>query len=450
MRDLSTGPVGWQIFKFALPMLVGNIFQQLYNVVDTIVIGMFIGTNALAATGASFPIIFVLVSLVIGITTGSSILISHLFGAKDLVKVKRAIDTTFIFLFFSSIVLTILGLVFIDYIWVLIDLPTYLVADATLYFNIYAAGLIMLFGYNGVSAILRGLGDSKTPLYFLIVAAVLNIVLDLLFVLVFGWGIAGVAIATVVAQGVSFGLSVWYLNKYHKLIRISHKGMLFDKALFLQGLRIGIPTGMQHTFVALGMMALLRFVNGFGSATIAAYTIAGRIDSLAMIPAMNFSMALSTFVGQNLGANKPERVKEGLRKTILMSSVVSVVFTAVAWIFGKQLMGMFTTDAQVIAIGYNYLIIVSSFYVFFSAMFATNGVLRGAGDAMVPMIITLVSLWVLRVPASYFLSEKIGVVGIWWGIPAAWFVGWLLSYAYYKSGRWKTNGFSERMQNAGS
>jgi len=447
MRDLSTGPVGMQIFKFALPMLVGNVFQQMYNVVDTIIIGKFIGTQALASTGASFPIIFVLISLVIGITTGSSILISHLFGAKELPKVKRAIDTTFIFLFFSSLLLTAFGLLFIDFIWVLIDLPEYLVANATLYFNIYASGLVFVFGYNGVSAILRGLGDSKTPLYFIIVASIVNIVLDLLFVLVFGWGIAGVAFATVIAQAFAFGLSVWYLNKYHKLIRISHKGMVFDKGLFMQSLRIGIPTGMQHTFVALGMMALLRFVNGFGTATIAAYSIAGRIDSLAAIPAMNFSMALSAFVGQNLGANKPERVKEGLRKTLMMSSAVSLAATLVVWLFGRQMMAVFTADAEVIEIGYQYLIIVGSFYILFSAMFATNGLLRGTGDAIVPMIITLFSLWVLRVPASYLLSGHIGAIGIWWSIPIAWFAGWLISYTYYKSGRWKSNGFSIKIQN---
>lgn len=438
MRDLSQGSPGKQIFAFAMPMLLGNVFQQLYNIVDTIIIGRYIGTDALAAAGASFPVIFVLISLVIGITTGTTIIISQYFGAKDYVRVRRAIDTAFIFLFFGSLVLTILGLILIGPIWKLLALPEHLVSDATLYFNIYAIGLVVMFGYNGVSAVLRGLGDSKTPLYFLIIATILNIILDLVFVLVFGWGIAGVAIATVVAQGISFGLSVIYLNRYHQLIRVSYSGLVFDRDIFLKSLRIGVPTGLQHTFVSLGMMALLRIVNGFGTNTIAAYTIAGRIDSFAALPAMNISMALSTFVGQNLGANKPERVRAGLRSTMLWTSVISLFVTVVAWLFGRDMMRVFTADPEVIEIGYEYLIIVSTFYILFSAMFVTNGVLRGAGDTLIPMFITLFALWVFRIPSSWFLSIKMGTNGIWWGIPIAWFFGWLLSYLYYKSGKWRS------------
>ncbi|MEE4177240.1 MAG: MATE family efflux transporter [Bacteroides sp.] len=438
MRDLTTGSPGKQIFLFALPMLLGNVFQQLYNIVDTIIIGRYIGTNAVAAAGASFPVIFVLISLVIGITTGTTIIISQYYGAKDYEKVKRAIDTAFIILFFGSVILTVLGLVLIGPIWRLLALPEHLVKDATLYFNIFALGLVLMFGYNGVSAVLRGLGDSKTPLYFLIIATILNIFLDLLFVLVFGWGIAGVAIATVVAQGISFGLSVYYLNRYHQLIRVSYSGLVFDRDIFRKSLRIGIPTGLQHTFVSLGMMALLRIVNGFGTSTIAAYTIAGRIDSLAAMPAMNFSMALSTFVGQNLGANKPERVKAGYRSTLSMTTIISLLVSLLAWLFGRQMMGAFTTDPEVIQIGYEYLVIVSSFYILFSAMFTTNGIMRGAGDTIVPMFITLFSLWVLRIPGSYFLSQRMGTDGIWWGIPLAWFFGWLLSWFYYRTGKWRS------------
>ena len=438
MQDLTKGNPGKQIFAFAVPMLLGNVFQQFYNIVDTIIIGRYIGTDALAATGATFPVIFVLISLVIGITTGTSIIISQYFGAKDYTRVKRAIDTTFIFLFFASIALTVLGLLLIGPVWRLLALPQHLVADATLYFNIFAIGLVFMFGYNGVSAVLRGLGDSKTPLYFLIIATILNIILDLLFVLVFKWGIAGVAIATVVAQGVSFGLSILYLNRYHQLIRVSYSGIVFDRDIFRKSLRIGIPTGLQHTFVSLGMMALLRIVNSFGTNTIAAYTIAGRIDSFAALPAMNISMALSTFTGQNLGANKPERVRAGLKSTMQWTSALSLLVTLIVWVFGRDLMRVFTTDPNVIEIGYEYLIIVSTFYIFFSAMFVTNGVLRGAGDTLIPMFITLFALWVFRIPSSYLLSLKFGTIGIWWGIPIAWFLGWLLSFLYYKSGKWRT------------
>lgn len=440
MRDLSEGPVGKQIFLFAMPMLLGNVFQQLYNIVDTIIIGKYIGTDALAAAGASFPVIFVLISLVIGITTGTTIIISQYFGAKDFELVKRAIDTAFIFLFFASLLLTLIGIASIGYVWELIGLPEHLRKDASLYFNIFASGLVLMFGFNATSAVLRGLGDSKTPLYFLIISTFLNIGFDLLFVLVFGWGIAGVAVATVLAQGIAFGLGIWYLNRTHKIIRFAYKGLVFDRHLFRESIRIGLPTGFQHTFVALGMMALLTIVNRFGTATIAAYTIAVRIDSFASLPAMNFGLALSTFVGQNIGAARFDRVKEGLKATLLMSSMVSVTVTLAAWFFGKELMQIFTHDEQVIEIGYSYLVIVSSFYVLFAAMFATQGVLRGAGDTLVSMFITLFSLWVLRIPASYFLSLEYGTNGIWWGIPVAWLFGFVASLIYYQSGKWKTKG----------
>ena len=437
MRDLSQGPVAKQIFIFALPMLLGNVFQQMYNIVDTIIIGQYIGTEALAAAGASFPVIFVLVSLVIGITTGTTIIISQYYGAKNYEGVRRAIDTAFVFLFFASIGLTILGLVFIEDVWRLIGLPENLIPDATLYFSVYASGLVLMFGYNAVSAVLRGLGDSKTPLYFLIISTILNIGFDLLFVLVFKWGIGGVAFATVLAQGIAFGMSVIYLNRTHKLIRVAVKGLVFDWDIFKKSLRIGIPTGMQHTFVSLGMLALISIVNRFGTDTIAAYTIAWRIDSFAAMPAMNFGLALTTFVGQNLGANRPDRVRQGLRATLLMSTAVSLTVTFVAWVFGRYLMGIFTSNEVVIDIGYNYLIIVSSFYVIFSAMFVTQSVMRGAGDTLVPMFITLIALWLLRIPASHFLSLRFGETGIWWGIPVAWMFGFIAAYIYYRTGRWK-------------
>lgn len=437
MKDLTQGPVAGKIFFFALPMLVGNVFQQLYNIVDTIIIGKYIGTEALAAAGASFPVIFVLISLVIGITTGTTIIISQYYGAKRYDDVRKAIDTAFIFLFFGSLALTVLGLVFINSIWELIGLPVHLRTDATAYFNVFAMGLVLMFGFNGVSAVLRGLGDSKTPLYFLIISTFLNIGFDLLFVLVFGWGIASVAFATVLAQGIAFALSVIYLNRYHKLIRIAYKGLVFDRDIFRNSLRIGVPTGIQHTFVSLGMMALLSIVNRFGTETIAAYTIAGRIDSFAALPAMNFSMALSTFVGQNLGANRADRIRSGLKATLIMTTLVSVTVSLTAWFFGRELMRVFTDNPEVIEIGYAYLVIVSSFYIVFSAMFVTNGVLRGAGDTLIPMFITLVSLWFLRIPLSHFLSLRMGTDGIWWGIPIAWLFGLLASYIYYRTGRWK-------------
>ncbi len=437
MKDLSVGSPAKQILIFTIPMLIGHGFQQMYNIVDTIILGKFIGTDAVAAAGASFPVIFVLVSLVIGITTGITVVVSQYFGAKDYAKVKRAIDTATIFLFFGSILLSVLGLLFIDQVWVLLDLPDNLIEGATVYFNVYAIGLVFMFGYNGIGAVLRGLGDSKTPLYFLVLATILNIGLDLLFVLVFNWGIAGVAIATVVSQAVAFGLCVVYLNRYHKLIRVSHKGLVFDREIFWKSVKIGLPPGIQHTAVATGMLALLKIVNNFGTITLAGYSIAGRIDSFAALPAMSFSAALSVFVGQNIGAKRPERIKQGFRSTLLMTTVYSVTISLIAWFFGRELMGLFTSDRQVIEVGYEYLVIVSSFYIFFSAMFANHGLLRGAGDTLIPMFITILALWLMRIPISYFLSQKMGTVGIWWGIPIAWVFSWFITHLYYLSGKWR-------------
>ncbi len=437
MHDLTRGPEGKQIFIFALPMLLGNVFQQLYHIVDTLIIGHYLGTEALAASGASFPVIFVLISLMIGITTGINVVISQYFGSKDYKNVKKAIDTALIFLFVSSIGLSILGLLLSEHIFRLIGLPEELMSQATQYFNVYVAGLIFMSGYNGTSAILRGMGDSKTPLYFLIIATFLNIGFDLLFVAVFKWGIAGISFATVLAQAIAFGLSVIYLNRYHPLIKFSFSGLTFNTYIFRQSLRIGIPTGLQHTFVSIGMAALMTIVNMFGTPTIAAYSIAWRIDSFATLPAMNFGMALSTFVGQNIGANKVDRVRRGLISTLKMTTSFSLVVTVIAWTFGKNLMGFFTDDVEVIEIGYSYLTTVSSFYVVFGAMFMMHGTLRGAGDTLIPMFITLLSLWVLRIPFSYFLSQEMGATGIWWGIPIAWTFGLIATFSYYKTGRWK-------------
>jgi putative MATE family efflux protein len=438
MKDFTTGNVARHIFNFTLPMLLGNVFQQLYNIVDSIIVGKVLGKEALASVGASFPIIFTLIALLIGIGSGFSVVISQYYGAKDIDRVKRSIDTMYIFLFVTGFLISILGIYFSEDLFRLLQLPEELLPEATTYLNIYMAGMILFFGFNGTSSVLRGLGDSKTPLYFLILSSVLNIILDILFVMVFKWGVAGAAWATVVAQGVAFITALLYLNNTHKIMKFSFAKLRFDKDLFYKSLKIGLPSGLQHTFVAVGMMALLGIVNTFGTDVIAAYTAAGRIDLLAMMPAMNFSQAVSAFVGQNLGANKIERVKQGFKATFIMSNVFCLAMTALIVIFGGDLMRMFTTDPQVIEIGQNYLIIVSSFYLVFSSMFTIHGVLRGAGDTLIPMFITLFSLWIVRIPAAYLLSDKIGPDGIWWSIPMGWGIGMSFSYIYYRTGRWKT------------
>jgi putative MATE family efflux protein len=439
MKDLSYGNEGRLILKFAIPMLLGNVFQQMYNIVDSVVVGKFIGKAALAAVGTSGPIIFLLVSFIIGVTMGFTIVISQFFGAKQLDNVKKAINTLYIFMFFTSILVSVGGILLSGFIFRIIDLDPAIVPDATLFLNIFLAGLIFLFGYNGTSAILRGLGDSKTPLYFLIGSVGLNIILDLIFVPIFHWDVAGVAIATVISEACAFIALIIYLNRYHKVVKFSFRNLTFDRDIFNKSIRIGLPTGFQQTFVAAGMVALYWVVNQFGVDANAAYSAAGRIDSFAAMPAMSFAVALSTFVGQNMGANRPDRVKAGLQATLIMTSIISFFISLVTVLFGKLLMRMFTDDEVVIEMGGDYLRIIGSFYILFSVMFVINGLLRGAGDTLIPMFISLFSLWVIRIPVAWMLAKNpaIGVFGIWWSIPIGWLSGVVLFYAYYRMGYWK-------------
>ncbi len=301
-----------------------------------------------------------------------------------------------------------------------------------------------MFGYNSISAILRGLGDSRTPLVLLIISAFINICLDLLFIIVFKWGVWGAAFATVIAQGLSFLGGILYLQRINPLFKVNYLKLRFDREIFVNSIKIGLPTGVQQMMVAAGMMALTRIVNHFGTDAIAAFTAAGRIDSFAMMPAMNLSMAMSTFVGQNIGAGKHDRVNAAIKTGMLMSLIIAGIISVAVITFSQPLLRLFTTDLAVIAIGRDYLLIVGGFYIAFMMMFIFNGALRGAGDTMIPMLITLCALWLIRVPVSAILSERIGTNGIWWGIPVAWVFGAVFSGLYFASGRWRRKDLLKR------
>ncbi len=438
MKDFTTGNEASILFRFTLPMLIGNVFQQLYSTVDSIIVGQALGKNALAAVGTSFPVIFLLISLIMGITMGTNILVAQYYGAREMQKVKKTIDTAYIFLFVASLTITALGLILSKPVLILLQTPPEVLPLAKQYMDITFIGIITVFGYNSINSILRGLGDSKTPLFFLIIATVINIVLDLLFILVFNWGVAGAAWATVIAQGFSFVFGLYYLNRFHELFNFNLRDMHFSPDIFRLSLKIGLPTGVQQMLVGSGLMVLFRIVNGFGPAVVAAYTAATRIDSFASMPAINFSAAVSSFVGQNLGAGKPERVKKGYLAALGMSTLISLTMTIIALIFSEQLIALFNSDPEVIEAGASYLVIVGLFYIVFSTMFITNGVMRGAGDTFIPMLITLLSLWLVRVPAAALLSQRYGSDGIWWGIPLGWLLGAALSIGYYLTGRWKS------------
>ncbi|MGE5559172.1 MAG: MATE family efflux transporter [Bacillota bacterium] len=449
MKDLTSGNEARLIICFALPMLIGSLFQQFYNTVDSVVVGQALGKSALAAVGASFSIIFLLVSLIMGITMGATILIAQYFGAKDMDKVKKTISTTYLFTFYAAVAVTVTGLLCAGPILKLLKTPAEIYPMARIYLNIIFAGMIMMFGYNGVSAILRGLGDSKTPLYFLIIATVLNIILDLVFVLAFKWGVAGAAWATVTAQGVSFILSLCYLDRTHEIFKFRWKDLYFDRKIFNLSLKIGLPTGIQQTLVAAGFMALLRIVNGFGTDTVAAYSAGSRLDSFAALPIMNISMAVSSFVGQNLGAKRPDRVQRGYLAAFAISGGISLFTTIAVILFARPLIAVFNRDPNVVRLGADYLIIVGAFYIVFAGMFVNSGVLRGAGDTLIPMFITMLSLWLIRIPVSAFLSAKMGPSGIWWGIPIGWIAGFIMSTLYYLKGNWKKKTISSHIEEEG-
>jgi putative MATE family efflux protein len=439
MRNLTEGRESRVIFTFALPMLIGNVLQQFYNLTDAWVVGQFVGKQALAAVGSSFSIVFLLVALVMGVTMGSGIMVSQFYGAGDMERVRRTISTAYWYVLVASVVLTVLGLFLSRPLLVLLRVPDEVMPQAVTYLNIMFAGTVLSFGYNALSAVLRALGDSRTPLYFLAIAVAANIGLDLWFVLGFGWGVAGAAWATIISQGLAFVASFVYMQRSrHEVLHIDVRRLVFDRAIFAQSMRIGLPSGAQQTLVAAGFMALSRIVNGFGTDAMAAYTAAGRLDSFAGMPAMNFAMALTTFVGQNLGAGKPDRVRHGLRATILMSGAFALAATLLMVFAKEPLIRIFNTDPAVVAIGSRYLLIVGSAYVLFSTMFVTGAVPRGAGDTMIPFLITIVTLWIIRIPLSWWLSTRLGTDGIWWGIPAAWAMGSVLSTVYYFTGRWRT------------
>jgi len=437
LKDLTVGKEGKLILMFALPMLLGNVFQQLYIFVDSIVVGNYLSKGALTAVGASFPIFFALISLGIGLATGAGVVISQYFGAKQYLNVQKAIDTMYIILLSSSIIIGVIGILFIDEILAIAKLPDGITPSAKIYLTILLAGLIFDFGYNGTAAIFRSIGDSKTPLYFLIIATLTNIILDILFIKYLGMGIEGIAYATLISKAGAFFTAVIYISKKYDFFKINFIGIKFNKEIFFKSLKIGLPSGFQQMIVALGMMAIYRIVGKFGVSVTDAYSVAIRIDFFGMIPAMSFSMALSAFTGQNVGAGKFDRVKTGLKSTILMSGVISILISIGVVSFAKILMGIFTSDNEIILIGTDYLLIVSSFYFIFSVMFSLMGVYRGAGDTLFPMLITLVTLWLIRVPLSEYLSRIYGEKGIWVALPITWASGMIISTIYYFTGRWK-------------
>jgi putative MATE family efflux protein len=444
VKNLTEGKPLKILFFFALPMLVGNLFQQLYNMVDSMVVGRFVSSDALAAVGSSFPIVFLSVALASGLSMGCTVVISQQFGARQIREMKTTITTALITLLVLGLFIMALGELLASPILQLLRTPDNIMGDSLTYLRIYFGGAVFLFVYNALNGIYNALGDSKTPLYFLMVSALTNIVLDLLFVIQFHMGVAGVAWATLIAQGMCAVISFFVLKKrvanIPDEIETEEKRPLFHMDAVRRIGRVGVPSMIQQSIVSVSMLLMQGLVNGYGSTFIAGYTAATKIDTLAMLPNMNFSNAMSSYTAQNIGAGKQERVHEGYRAVLLMILVFSIVITAVVYLFGPNLLNLFmdsNVDTAAIGYGMDYMRTVSVFYILMGVLFTTNGLLRGAGDMKAFMLSSMSNL-ATRVIVAYALSySPLGSGAIWWSIPIGWAVGSVFAFTRYRSGKWK-------------
>ena len=435
--DLTEGKVWKVIVRFAVPLLVGNLLQQFYNITDSIIVGQFLGKEALAAVSASFFIYYFIISLVIGVGSGTTVVISQLFGAKQYQKVQLAFSSFFIFMLVGGIILSIAGIIFAEPVFRLTNTPEEVIPQAVAYFRIYIGGTFLFVTFNSIISILRGVGESVRPMLFILITTVLNIAFDLLFILVFKWGIEGAARATVVSQGIGMCIALAYVNNTHPLLSIKKQDMLFDWKLFKESLKIGLPTSVQQCAIALGLIALLGIVNSFGTNTLTAYGAAGKIDTIITQAILTLSGALAAFCGQNIGAGKLDRVKRGVRFTMYTNIALGLLTFAAVYLFGNEMMRIFTKDIDVVAIGKEYLLIIGGFFIVHGALNVYNGALRGAGDTLFPMITSLVCLWLIRIPLAYYLSSWLGRNGIWWAIGISITIGLIVTFVYYKMGFWK-------------
>lgn len=435
--DMTTGNPAKLICLFALPLLAGNVLQQLYNMVDSIVVGNFVGDAALAAVGTGFPVIFMLVSLFMGLGAGATVMISQFYGAGDKENLRKTIGTIYNAMLAGAVPLTAAGVLLAGPLLRLMNVPADAYDMARVYVMVVFAGVVGNMGYNVNSGILQGLGNSKTPLLFLAIACVINIVLDLLFVAVFGWGVAGVALATIIAQFSSWIFGIFYINKHYPELAVRPFQWNFDKGLFLRALKLGVPSGIQQALFSIGVMVLQTLINRYDTAFIAGFQAANKLDTFGFMPVQSFGIAVTTYVGQNIGAGKMERVNKGLRSALAMSVAVNVAVAILFVPLGPFCMRLFTQDPAVIAAGCAYLGRIMPFYAVFSIMFILNAVMRGAGETVIPMISSLVSLWAARIPVAYFLADRFGRDNLFYCYVIGWLAGILISGAYYLSGRWK-------------
>ena len=413
-----------------MPLILGSVLQNIYSLINSIIVGNYLGKEALAAVGISFPLIFAVISLIIGFTIGLSIVIGQYYGSKQYDNLKKSISTSYIVLVIFAVIMTTFSIATGKYLLQLLGAQPEILSQATSYFNVFCLGFLFAFPFNATNAVLRGVGDSVTPLYFLIFSIIVNFILNYVFVAKLHLGLTSTAWASVIGQILALILMIVYINKKHPFISIKIKEMKFYKDIFKYIMKISLPSGIQQFVIAINAVVLMSLVASFGTDAIAGYSVATRIDAIAGIPAFIFSSALAN-LSQKCWSFKfkdQKWLKETLRMTIGMTVIMSILII----IFSKSIMTIFTKDINVINIGSEYLRVLNYFYVLYAVMFAYQSVFRGSGDTMISMLITLAAIWIVRIPFSYMLSKHLGTLGIWLGIPIGWFVG-VIHDSYYKS-----------------
>ena len=437
ITDMTVGKPSGVLWKFTIPMLVSVMFQQMYNIVDSIVAGKFVGVNALAAVGASYPITMIFMAVATGLNIGCSVVISLYFGAKEYKQMKSAVSTSLLTVLGISVLLTVLGLIFSRPLMVLLTTPGDIFGDSALYLNIYIGGLIFLFLYNICTGVFTALGDSRTPLYFLIASSLGNIVLDLVFVINFHMGVSGVAWATFLAQGLSSLLAFLTLRKRLKAVE-SPKYKLFSGSMLKKIMEISIPSILQQSFISVGNLFVQGLINSYGSAVVAGYSAGMKINTFAITSFTTLGNGLSSFTAQNMGAQKTERVAKGFRSGVVMVMSVAVPVFLLFFFGGRPIVQLFMSEGgeQAADVGVEFLKIVSPFYMIISLKLISDGILRGAGAMKAFMAATFSDL-ILRVVLAFVFSGIWQSTGIWLSWPVGWLIGTALSLGFYFSGVWK-------------
>ena len=437
-RDLTQGPVTKSMLLFALPMILGNLLQQFYNVADTLIVGQFLGSTALAAVGSSYTLMTFLTSILLGMCMGSGAVFSIRFGEGDLPRLKNSLSLSFLLIGGFTVALNVAVFLLIDPMMALLQVPADVIPLMRSYLWVIFWGLVAIFLYNYFANLLRAVGNSVVPLVFLGTSAVLNVVLDLVCVLVFHWGVAGAAIATVFSQYVS-GIGIWiYTWVRFPELRPEKHHMCWDRGILKQITNLSLLTCVQQSIMNFGILMVQGLINSFGTVVMAAFAAAVKIDSFAYMPVQDFGNAFSTFVAQNYGAEKPERIQKGVKSAVLSAFVFCVIVSTLVCVFARPLMELFIhpTETEIIRVGVEYLRIEASFYIGIGLLFLLYGFYRAMNRPGMSVVLTVISLGT-RVALAYLLSAVpwIGVTGIWVSVPIGWLLADLVGVFVYKKMR---------------